>query len=127
MKHLEDKYEAEEELFTELALQAKEKLQRPQSPEGILGVFNEINMMFQQVILSTGKPSDITADIQIPLMQLLLIRNQLPNLHSLLRFIDTFCMEDTMGTILGQTLTLIHGSVVLLEHMTSQKLGISEE
>lgn len=125
MKHLEERYQLEEPLFTEVAIQLPAKLSRPLSTEGILKVLHEINLTFQQVILSTGKASDITADIQIPLVQLMLIRTRMPNVHSLLRFLDTFIMEDSMNSVLGQTLTLLHGSVVLLTHMTGQKLGLT--
>jgi|JI6StandDraft_1071083.scaffolds.fasta_scaffold01224_1 hypothetical protein len=127
MKHLEDRYQLEEPLFTEVAMLFPNKLLNPQSPEAILSALHELNLIFQQVILSTGKASDITADIQIPLVQLTLIRSQVPNVKSLLRYLDTFAMEETMGSVLGQTLTLLHGSVVLLEHMTGQKLGLPEE
>lgn len=89
------------------------------SPEGLLKLFNSTTNTFQQVILATGKASDITADIQIPLMQLMLIRCQPQNMHTLLRFVDGFMLEETIGTQLGQTLSLMYGSIVLVEHMTA--------
>lgn len=127
MKHLESHYELEEPLFEEIAMELPKKLHRPLSPESVLAIFHELNKTFQQIILTTGKATDITADSQIPLMHLTLIRTQPPNMHSLLRYLDCFSLKDTMNTVLGQTLTLLHGCVVLLEHMTGQKLGLAEK
>ena len=36
--------------------------------------FHEATLIFQNIILITGKASDITADVQIPMMILILIR-----------------------------------------------------
>jgi len=57
----------------------------------MLKTFHDVTLIFQNVILTTGKASDITADVQIPLMILVLIKSELKNLPTLIRFIDAFC------------------------------------
>lgn len=44
-----------------------------------------------------------------------------------MRFIDTFYMQETMNTVLGQTMTVILSSLVLLKDMNGERLGISEQ
>lgn len=57
----------------------------------MLKTFHDVTIVFQNVILITGKASDITADVQIPLMILVLIKSELKNLPTLIQFIEAFC------------------------------------
>jgi len=52
----------------------------------MLGVFHSMVIAFQNVILITGNANDITADVQIPMMMVALIKSQIPNLDTLLNF-----------------------------------------
>jgi hypothetical protein len=56
---------------------------------------------------------------------MILIRAKLKNLDSLLKFIESFLISDSMITILGQTMTLIKSAAMLLENLNGSKLGIS--
>jgi hypothetical protein len=60
-------------------------------------------------------------------MQFLILKSRIPNLASIMRFIDTFYMQETMNTVLGQTMTVILSSLVLLKDMNGERLGISEQ
>ena len=62
-----------------------ESLNDPESAEGILQRLCDISLTFQNVILCTGKASDITADVQIPLMIYIMIKGKIPNMPSLLK------------------------------------------
>jgi len=71
-------------------------------------------MVFQNLILITGKASDITADVQIPMMILILIKSEITNLSSLIKFMEKFCSDDIHSSVLGQTLTLINSVAYLI-------------
>jgi hypothetical protein len=60
------------------------------SADTLLKRFHEITMIFQNVIITTGKPSDVNADSQLDLMLFVLIKSQLPNLPSIISFIEHF-------------------------------------
>ena len=53
------------------------------SSEGILQKLLNLTLIFQNIILSTGKASDITADIQIPLTLFIMIKAKINNLYTL--------------------------------------------
>ncbi len=56
----------------------------------MLRVFHRVTLVFQNIILTTGSPSDITADVQIPMMLLVILRVQMTNLISVLDFAEKF-------------------------------------
>jgi hypothetical protein len=56
----------------------------------VLRVFHRVTLVFQNIILTTGSPSDITADVQIPMMLLVILRVQMTNLISVLDFAEKF-------------------------------------
>lgn len=98
-----------------MALPLLEKIKVPQAPHELLKIFYEVTLIFQNIILTTGKASDITADVQIPLMILILIKSRLPNLSSVLNFIEKFANDDINSSVLGQTLTLMSSVCYLIE------------
>lgn len=61
-------YIDEEEIILDLSLEILEKLKHPMSPDRMIECFNEVTLVFQNVITCVGKASDITSDVQIPLM-----------------------------------------------------------
>jgi hypothetical protein len=70
------------------------KLSKPCCPDSIIKVFLELTLIFQNVILITGSATDITADVQIPMMLVSIIRSKIKNLITLLDFIEKFCADD---------------------------------
>lgn len=54
------------------------------SPDKMIECFNEVTLVFQNVITCVGKASDITSDVQIPLMELVLVKSMIPNLNTIL-------------------------------------------
>lgn len=103
------------------------QLYRPLCPDRILKIFYEITLIFQNVILTTGSGTDITADIQIPLMLITIIRCKVRNITTLIDFVEKFCPDDINSTVLGQTLTLLKSAIYLIEEMDNKKLSISED
>lgn len=93
----------------------------------MLQVFNEVTTVFQNIILITGKASDITADVQIPMMMLILIKSDIDNLASLIRYIEKFCGDDIHSSVLGQTLTLINSIAYLIEEMGAKQLNLPQD
>lgn len=102
------------------------KLKIPQSATELLKIFHEATLIFQNIILITGKASDITADVQIPMMILILTQSEIRNLASLMRFIDKFASDDINSSVLGQTLTLIKSVTYLIEEMNAKQLNLSQ-
>ena len=75
----------------------------------------------------TGSASDITADLQIPMMLVIIVRCKIKNLPTLLDFVEKFCSDDINSSVLGQTLTLIKSIMYLIEELDHKKLNISAE
>ena len=84
-------------------------------------------MVFHNIIVSTGKASDITADLQIPMMIFIFVKSKIKNLQSMISFIENFCSEEINSNILGQTLTLIKSVSYLVESMNAKNLNIEAE
>jgi hypothetical protein len=82
--------------------------------------------VFQNVITCVGKASDITSDVQIPLMELVLVKSMIPNLNSILEFIKIFSHNDSGSNKYGMILALVESICYLIENMDAQHLGISE-
>lgn len=80
-------YEAEIEIVVSESQKFLDQLVRPLCPDKILKIFYEITIVFQNVILTTGSATDITADIQIPLMLITIIRCKVRNMATLLDFV----------------------------------------
>jgi hypothetical protein len=80
-------------------------------------VFSEATLTFHNIILITGKASDITADIEILIMMFVLVKSQIRNLWSIIKFIESFSTSDIQSSALGQTLTLILSVSQLIEKM----------
>lgn len=120
-------YEAEIEIVVSESQKFIDQLARPLCPDKVLKIFYEITIVFQNVILTTGSATDITADIQIPLMLITIIRCKVRNMATLLDFVEKFCPDDIYSTVLGQTLTLLKSVIYLIEEMDSKKLNISQE
>jgi hypothetical protein len=91
------------------------KLSKPCCPDSIIKVFLELTLIFQNVILITGSATDITADVQIPMMLVSIIRSKIKNLITLLDFIEKFCADDIHSSVLGQTFTLMNSVVYLIQ------------
>jgi hypothetical protein len=66
-------------------------LKKPTCPDGMLRIFQEVTRVFHHVIMMTGKGEDITADVQIPLMLLVLLKSDIKNLLTVTHFIEKFC------------------------------------
>ena len=90
-------------------------LNEPHSADELLKIFNDVTVAFQNIILTTGRASDITADLQIPMMIFIMIKSKAKNLHSIIQFIEKFSSEDITSTIMGQTLTLVKSTSMLIE------------
>lgn len=90
------------------------RLNKPCSPDRILKIFHDITLVIQNVIMITGSASDITADVQIPMMLMVVIRCKVKNLPTLVNFIEKFCTDDINSSVLGQTLTLIKSVMYLI-------------
>ena len=75
----------------------------------------------------TGSPTDITADVEIPLMLITLIKGKIRNLATLLSFIEHFCADDIHSSALGQTFTLVKSAVVLIGELDQSKLSIDQD
>jgi hypothetical protein len=86
-------YEAEIEIIISESQKFINQLYRPLCPDKILKAFYDITLVFQNVILTTGSATDITADIQIPLMLLTIIRCKVRNITTLVDFIEKFCPD----------------------------------
>ena len=104
-----------------------EQLSKSQSADELLKVFHEIVTVFQNIILINGKASDITADVQIPMMIYILTKSKLKNLSSILNFIEKFSSEDIHSSVMGQTLTLMSSVKYLLLNFNAQQFNIPEE
>lgn len=85
-----------------------------------------MTLVFQNVIQTTGTGIDITADIQIPLMIITMIRCKVRNITTLVEFVDKFCPDDINSSVLGQTLILLKSVVYLIGEMDNKKLNMSE-
>lgn len=120
-------YDAEVQIVVSESQKYIDQLARPLCPDSVLRVFYQVTLVFQNVILTTGSATDITADVQIPLMLLTIIRCKVRNLATLLEFVEKFCPDEIYSTVLGQTLTLLKSVVYLIEEMDSKKLNISPE
>lgn len=120
-------YSEEEELLVGEALELLAELNMPNCADKLLRILQEVTLVFQNIVLTTGKASDITADLQIPLMMLVVIRSGINNLVSIVEFIEQFCCEDISSSVLGQTLTLVKSAIFLICTLDAHKLNISEE
>ena len=120
-------YQDEEELILKESEKLLLELYKPCSPDRILKIFYEITLVFQNVILITGSATDVNADIQIPMMLVVIIRAKVKNLVTLIDFVEKFCAEDIYSSVLGQTLTLLKSVIYLIEELDHKKLGITEE
>lgn len=61
-------------------------MHKPNSPEGLMRLFHDVTLVFQNVVLIKGKASDVNADLQIPLMIFVILHSDVNNLHSIMSF-----------------------------------------
>lgn len=102
------------------------QLNRPCSPDRILKIFFEITLIFVNVVMIAGKKGgDVTSDVQIPMMFIVVLRSKLKNLNTLVDFIEKFSTEDIHTSVFAHTLTLLKGVVCLIEELDHKKLGMT--
>jgi hypothetical protein len=93
----------------------------------MLKIFNEITFVFQNVISINGKGSDVTADVQIPLMLVTIIRSKVRNLVTLIDFVEKFCSTDIHSSAQAQTFSCLQGVAFFIQQLDQTKLNISPE
>lgn len=84
------------------------------SPDKMTECLYEVTLVFQNVITCVGKASDITSDVQIPLMELVLTKSMIPNLDTILTFIKTFSHNDSGSNKYGMVLALVESICYLI-------------